>query len=144
MYTGVRKTISVAIKAIGTATDVTGGCTEGRIVEKMDGILDLFLFTLPGLSGRYCDSIGLDDPHKVPGSGECDAGFYCESGATTPRPTGAGGTAETPELAGLCPVGHYCLKGGAGPQYPTPCPIGTFLGKCALDYCTVSRRNIFG
>ena len=65
---------------------------------------------------------------RVPGTGECDAGYYCESGATTAKPTGADGTAETPELGGLCPPGHFCLKGGAGSQYPTPCPIGTFLG----------------
>ena len=50
-------------------------------------------------------------------SGECDAGYYCSSGANVSTPTD-GITGD------ICPAGFYCPTGSAA---PVPCEDGKFL-----------------
>ena len=62
--------------------------------------------------GKYCGSTGLTEP-----TGDCDAGFYCLSGASVPNnPT-------LDSTGGPCPVGHYCP---VGTSYPPGCASGTY------------------
>ena len=122
----------------------------GMMYMIMNMVMMMMILTmiLPS-SGRYCWIAGLNDPMKVPGTGECEAGFYCESGATTATPGGipttsaattttattAVTTTTTPACSdnnGPCPPGHFCLQGGVGDRYPTPCPIGTYRSKYAI------------
>ena len=62
-------------------------------------------------------------------TGDCNAGYLCESAATTATPTD-GTTGDR------CPAGSYCL---AGTPTATPCPHGTYsnsVGLAAEAECT--------
>lgn len=61
--------------------------------------------------GMYCPTPGLVMPYA-----ECEAGYYCELGAT--RPNAANET-----WGYLCPAGHYCPQ---GTPVPLPCGKGTY------------------
>ncbi|EDV25654.1 uncharacterized protein TRIADDRAFT_55968 [Trichoplax adhaerens] len=77
-------------------------------------------------AGKFCNGDALTTP-----SGDCDAGYYCASGANSSKPIIASGLPEyndTTTLAtvyynDLCPIGYYCP---AGTIIPIPCPAGTF------------------
>nr|XP_057935999.1 SCO-spondin isoform X4 [Doryrhamphus excisus] len=53
-------------------------------------------------------------------SGQCLAGYYCQSGAQSPTPADGGVTGD------LCPEGHYCPQGSSA---PLPCPLGHYSNK---------------
>ncbi|XP_034557340.1 zonadhesin [Notolabrus celidotus] len=63
-------------------------------------------------SGSFCMA-----PGKGVISGQCDAGYYCLSGAWSPTPQDRGMTGDG------CPVGYYCPQGSSA---PLPCPIGHY------------------
>lgn len=60
--------------------------------------------------GKYCDTNGQTAP-----TGDCSAGYFCESGAWSDSPTTVGGYP--------CPAGYYCVNGTSS---PAACPEGTF------------------
>ncbi|XP_010794964.1 zonadhesin-like [Notothenia coriiceps] len=67
---------------------------------------------LPCPPGSFCLS-----PGKSVATGQCEAGYYCLSGAWSPTP-------EDGETTGdRCPEGHYCPQGSSA---PVPCPIGSY------------------
>lgn len=80
------------------------------------------------------------------GGGQCEAGYYCPSGSSSPiscpagkycmsqglsSPTGdcyagylcSGGQSSPNAAASRCAAGYYCLEGATS---ATPCPVGTF------------------
>ena len=59
------------------------------------------------LSGKYCESEGLDTP-----TGDCDPGYYCPGGQSSPTPTNYS-----------CPEGSYCAGGLSA---PVDCPSGEY------------------
>ena len=71
--------------------------------------------------------------------GECDPGFYCLEGSTTPRPIDT-----RAELGGgICPMGHYCPQGTAKAK---PCPAGKYSltrGLRATDECHTCPEGFF-
>ena len=62
-------------------------------------------------SGKYCSKKGLSDP-----DGNCNAGYICKSGASSPTPNDAIGNTK-------CPPGNYCPVGTSD---PVECPSGHF------------------
>ncbi|CAM9393726.1 unnamed protein product, partial [Sphacelaria rigidula] len=68
--------------------------------------------------GKYCATNGL-----AAVSGNCDAGYYCMSGAVLNAPVGQ-------DYGGQCTAGHYCEEASA---YPEPCPLGTYYGALRND-----------
>ena len=62
--------------------------------------------------GKYCSRPELSEPEF-----DCEAGFYCTSGAKEANPRD-GVTGD------ICPTGTYCPRGSDAPK---SCPIGTFL-----------------
>ncbi|GIQ87851.1 hypothetical protein KIPB_009982, partial [Kipferlia bialata] len=73
--------------------------------------------------GKACTVTGLDTPDV-----DCQAGYYCTSGAETMTPTD-GVTGD------VCPAGNYCP---AGSSAPTVCPVGTWspdTGNTKLEDC---------
>eukprot|EP00347_Sterkiella_histriomuscorum_P024400 403331247 len=74
-------------------------------------------------SGKFCATSGLTSSS---GSGDCAAGFFCQSGAISATPsTDPSGN----NKYGPCPKGYYCpLSTGA----PFPCPSGTFGASTGL------------
>ena len=64
--------------------------------------------------GYYCEQTGLSAP-----SGPCAAGYYCDGGATTSMPSGAGGS--------HCTAGYYCPEASA---FAVACEPGYY---CAND-----------
>ncbi|KAA8594284.1 hypothetical protein FQN60_005118, partial [Etheostoma spectabile] len=75
---------------------------------------------LPCPPGYFCLS-----PGKGVASGQCDAGYYCISGARSPTPEDRGTTGDR------CPEGHYCPKGSSA---PLPCPVGHYSNKTRNRY----------
>ena len=49
-------------------------------------------------------------------SGDCEAGYYCDSGSSTPTPSGTGGDKCTP--------GYYCPAASSAPQVSKLHPSG--------------------
>ena len=69
--------------------------------------------------GKYCPREELSEPEY-----DCEAGYFCTSGASQARPTD-GITGD------VCPNGTYCPRGiGA----PINCPMGTFLNSTGNRY----------
>ncbi|XP_028816958.1 zonadhesin [Denticeps clupeoides] len=68
---------------------------------------------VPCPTGFYCSVPGASEPQ-----GQCQAGYFCQSGATSPAPQ------NSTELArnGPCPVGSFCPLGSLS---PLSCPTGT-------------------
>eukprot|EP00961_Rhodomonas_salina_P128410 1730536-Rhodomonas_salina.1 len=60
-------------------------------------------------------------------TGDCMAGYFCESGANTSASVVDVMTPSGRQKSGLCPGGFYCI---AGAVVPARCPRGTF---CALS-----------
>ena len=56
---------------------------------------------------------------------DCDAGYYCASGANISMPTD-GTTGD------ICPIGNYCPTGS---QAPLPCPEGTYMNETGAPIC---------
>ena len=71
--------------------------------------------------GRYCASPGLEEP-----TGECDAGFYCLRGASSPNNPTADST------SGPCTIGHYCPQ---GTSHPLACPCGSYNPNTGESSC---------
>ena len=71
------------------------------------------------------------------GSGYCDAGFYCQTGISTSRPS--------PPLAtgrgGVCPQGSYCP---VGTDIPELCPRGRYSSLTGLKNWTDCQLCEFG
>ena len=60
--------------------------------------------------------------------GDCDAGYFCEGGASSAQPEG-----------GLCPKGYKCVVGSAAPE---PCPITEYQdleGQSTCKPCTAGN-----
>lgn len=89
--------------------------------------------TLLFFLGSYCLLPGLVTP-----SGFCNAGFFCNHGASVPNPTD-GITGD------LCPAGHFCPQGS---PHPVPCGPGRSLGceVCSrpLEKLRRSLRGLWG
>ena len=59
-------------------------------------------------------------------SGECNPGFFCLEGASSPNnPT-------TTASSGPCPIGKYCPR---GTSYPLGCPPGSYMNSTGQDRC---------
>ena len=74
--------------------------------------------------GKYCPREELSQPEY-----DCEAGYYCKSGASQARPTD-GTTGD------VCPNGTYCPRGSATPKN---CPTGTFLNSTGNRYVFLSH-----
>jgi hypothetical protein len=68
---------------------------------------------IPCDPGMYCNANLLIAP-----VGNCNAGYYCTSGATTNTPTN-----DATQGGNVCPAGSYCE---AGTQTPVPCSPGSY------------------
>ncbi len=66
---------------------------------------------IPCPGGHYCDAVSLTSP-----SGVCEPGYFCLSGAISPRPLSSA-------INGPCPAGFYCPLNSTS---PTPCPARTY------------------
>ncbi len=56
--------------------------------------------------GKYCPIYGAQAP-----KGDCHDGYFCEKGASTPRPEVASSASDTTRAFGPCPVGFHCKAG---------------------------------
>ncbi|KAL4216939.1 hypothetical protein ACF0H5_023398 [Mactra antiquata] len=81
------------------------------------------------LPGMYCAGEGLAAP-----TGDCDAGYYCYSGSSSPQPDGSDVT------GGLCPAGYYCPMGSAT---PIACTVGTYASLTGQSSCLVCPAGHF-
>eukprot|EP01135_Chromosphaera_perkinsii_P005913 Nk52_evm8s371 gene=Nk52_evmTU8s371 len=72
-------------------------------------------------AGKFCAGSGLTSV-----SGNCKAGFFCTSKATTDSPTD--GT-----TGNKCPAGHYCPTGSSA---PVPCLKGSYAANVNQATCT--------
>ncbi|XP_078415887.1 uncharacterized protein LOC144691558 [Cetorhinus maximus] len=82
--------------------------------------------------GKYCQGQGLSDV-----SGDCSAGFYCISGASSAYPMDG-------ITGGPCPLGHYCP---AASNQPLTCKNGTYMlykQATACDICPSGHYCIHG
>jgi hypothetical protein len=98
-----------------TAGTTTGtACADGKYQNSLGAIDSTFCLACP--RGKYCASAanGLAVP-----TGDCQAGFYCDSGSTT-----ASGS--------QCEMGHYCP---AGIAVKTKCVAGTYQPSAEKDAC---------
>lgn len=68
--------------------------------------------------------------------GECQAGYYCESGVDTATPTDSGVHKGT---GGECPTGSYCPMGST---VPTPCAAGTYALVKSKDFIFIISLDI--
>ena len=74
--------------------------------------------------GFYCEKMGATSETDL-----CDPGWYCTTGASTPRPN------STLDGGGICDPGHECPKGSS---FQKKCRAGYFAetsGKEACDPC---------
>lgn len=83
--------------------------------------------------GFYCDTEGLQTP-----AGECDAGYYCLEGSSSPAPADSSSplSSEPTPFGGLCPPGGFCPQGSSQPQ---SCPSGTFSNVTGAFNSSVCR-----
>ena len=65
----------------------------------------------PCSPGKYCPNRGMTGAVD-----ECEAGFYCESGAKVKNP-------QDGITGDICPIGKYCPQGSEAPE---PCDPGNF------------------
>ena len=91
-------------------TDVPNRCPIGRFGDSKKLVSEKQCTNCT--AGYYCQYSGKTEP-----TGECEAGYYCTGGAQ--RASGF----EDELWGGICPEGHYCLKGSS---LPTACPKGTY------------------
>lgn len=91
---------------------------------------------LPCTGGRYCLGSNLTST-----TADCQAGYYCTSGAKTPTPTGnetcvAGHNV----VAAACPIGHFCPT---GTDYPKPCHPGSYQDTMNQALCKACPAGYF-
>ncbi|KAI8480901.1 hypothetical protein Bbelb_413740, partial [Branchiostoma belcheri] len=93
-------------------------CPRGTFLPDtgMDELTDCLNCT----GGKYCERQGQSNV-----TDDCEAGFYCSSGAWTATPTD-GGTGD------VCPAGHFCPTGSA---QPVPCDDGTYMNHSQAEVC---------
>ena len=78
--------------------------------------------------GSFCQTAGQSSV-----SGNCSAGFYCESGASVSQPTD--------EVTGdICPIGHYC---DSGSSFPVLCDPGTYSNSTGFAVCSICPEGYF-
>ena len=75
-------------------------------------------------AGKYCGKNGLSAPE-----GDCDVGYCCPSGSTSPRPDVCS-----------CAKGQYCPAGSSG---TTPCPAGTYQDSVKQAACMPCPRGFY-
>ncbi|XP_077985305.1 uncharacterized protein LOC144439945 [Glandiceps talaboti] len=100
----------------GTEYETQYGCPNGtygtaNLLERADQCD-------PCPEGKFCRGTGLDAV-----SGDCEAGYWCKGGASSPVPID-GVTGEE------CPEGHFCV---AGTTAPDDCPLGTWSDSTGLE-----------
>ncbi|EGD79005.1 hypothetical protein PTSG_01976 [Salpingoeca rosetta] len=78
--------------------------------------------------GFYCEAAG-----QTQAAAQCAAGYYCVSGATSPRPTD-GVTGD------VCPAGTYCE---AGSHTPANCPPGSYNALTGQSNCTTCPAGFY-
>ena len=78
---------------------------------------------VPCTGGKYCEAPGLSVEN-----GECQAGFYCTSGASRPNATDG-------VTGNICPAGHYCPLGSTSPQRCPPGTFGPYIGNPNDTFC---------
>jgi len=74
--------------------------------------------------GKYCTGSSIQ--------GTCDAGYYCDFGASSKN-----------QVSKLCPAGHYCE---AGTEYPKRCRLGMYsyqLGLTSASECTKCQPGFY-
>ena len=81
---------------------------------------------LPCPPGKYCDG----STPALPGTGDCQEGYYCVLGADTATPTVLSGTPLTGGL--ICPIGHKCPTASS---LATPCQPGTYQALTTMADC---------
>ncbi|XP_077467726.1 uncharacterized protein LOC144083618 [Stigmatopora argus] len=98
---------------VGTRSKFLHPCPSGSInpFTRMTKTQDC----LPCPPGFFCASPGM-----AVTSGQCAAGYYCSSGASSPTPSDYGLTGDR------CPEGHYCPWGSST---PLPCPVGYYSNR---------------
>ena len=72
----------------------------------------------PCLGGYYCPTPGMVTLVDL-----CDSGYFCKQYANISAP-------DQGSDANMCPPGHYCPVGTAGPE---PCPKGTYNNGTGLE-----------
>ena len=77
---------------------------------------------LPCDPGRYCDAPGISAP-----TGNCNEGFYCQSGVNIQTPSG-GHLGD----GAVCPPGSFCPEASF---QPTPCQQGTYNNLTTQSSC---------
>jgi hypothetical protein len=78
-------------------------------------------------AGKTCSQPGLTAP-----DGDCDAGYFCSGGASTPRPAG-----------GLCPIGAYCPRGTTQAQSCDPGTYNSFPGMRSASDCIPCTQGYY-
>ncbi|KAL2085398.1 hypothetical protein ACEWY4_018718 [Coilia grayii] len=120
---------------VGTA--LPHPCPAGTLGRNTGAPSETFCSPCP--TGLYCSTPGASQPQgqcptykvKLPSQGQCEPGYYCQGGASSPAPQPS---AELPQN-GPCPLGHYCPPGTLS---PLPCPTGTvrnITGGVSLESC---------
>lgn len=83
----------------------------------------------PGQYGNTTDQLECFD---------CDAGYVCLEGATSPNPVN-----RTYQKGYICPAGHYCPE---GTSEPVACPVGTYRAETGAKnetYCLNCEANTY-
>ncbi|KAI4904543.1 hypothetical protein NFI96_029611 [Prochilodus magdalenae] len=81
---------------------------------------------VPCPTGLYCSLPGSSQPQ-----GQCQQGYFCQSGSADPAPLNTSGTLRN----GPCPQGHFCPS---GTLTPLPCPAGSMRnlsGGYSMESC---------
>lgn len=91
--------------------------------------------------GKYCTILNSDQAigSQSYSTGDCNAGYYCESGSDRADPDGYANTGR----ANPCPAGGYCT---VGTHLPTPCNSGTFrreTGGTTQDDCSACEEGYY-
>jgi hypothetical protein len=86
------------------------------------GMWDLVAQCEPCSGGSYCE-----DSAGVAPTDLCDAGFWCQSGMSSPTPSNLAG-------GDVCPAGHECPAGTITPQQCLP---GTYQPNTQQGACLV-------
>jgi len=97
-------------------------CPAGRFRATQQGAVlnDCGLCT----PGKYCGKSGLSAE-----SGDCDIGYFCPGGNTSPRPSG-----------NRCPKGQYCV---AGSKAAVDCDAGTYQDSEGQGSCIPCPKGFF-
>ncbi|OAF70388.1 hypothetical protein A3Q56_01860 [Intoshia linei] len=116
---------------IAGITDEMKPCPTGTYNDLINQSTSIACKTCP--PKKYCDGEGLDQP-----TGDCESGYICASGSTTPKPKVLDLNGNQP-----CPVGMYCSKSSS---VGIKCPIGTIrynIGARAITDCYPCAAGYF-